>query len=313
MKITEVAAAILEDGQGRVLLGCRPTGSVYAGYWEFPGGKVEAGETPRAALVRELHEELGIRVAANAVLPWLVREHVYEHAHVRLHFFRLRQWSGELQTLQHAALHWQQTAEPAAVSPMLPTNAPVLQALALPDFYAISQAATLGMPAQLEALEKALKTGLRLLQIREPALTPDQRSDFAMQATRLCQDYGARVLINSDPHLARAGRADGLHLNSRQLMQTALRPDFPLVAASCHNLEELAQAAHLQLDFVVLGPVQPSASHPGQPGMGWAYFDRLLENCSLPVYALGGLSKADLDRAQQAGAHGIAAIRAAWA
>lgn len=311
MKITEVAAAILENDQGQVLLGCRPAGSVYAGYWEFPGGKVETGETVHQALVRELKEELGIQILE--ARPWLVREQLYEHAHVRLHFFRVRHWQGELQTLQHAALHWQNPHEPATVSPMLPTNAPLLHALALPDFYAITQAASLGIPAQLAAIKNALARGLRLLQIREHALTPEQQLDFARETAQLCQAVGARLLINSDAVLARACQADGLHLSASALMASRERPDFPLVAASCHNAAELAQAAQLQLDFVVLGPVQTTASHPGQSGMGWNHFAHLLKNHSLPVYALGGLKRLDMDRAQQAGAHGIAAIRSAWA
>lgn len=309
MKITEVAAAVLLREDGSFLLGRRPAGTFYAGYWEFPGGKVEPGETPLDALVRELQEELGIQV--EQAEPWLTREHRYEHAHVRLHFFRVRRWQGELRDLQHDALSWQPPGA-VTVAPLLPANAPILAALGLPDFYAITQAARLGVAGQLAALEAALKRGLRLVQLREPALTFAERKELSHFSVELCRAYGARLLVNGDADLAQACGADGLHLPSRQLMALTQRPDFPLVAASCHDAGELAQAVRLGLDFVVLGPVRETASHPGQPGLGWAAFSGLLKGMPLPVYALGGLGWADLAAARQAGAHGVAAVRAAW-
>ena len=314
MKITEVAAAVILRADGAFLLGRRPAGSVYAGYWEFPGGKVEAGETPRAALIRELQEELGIQVDTAATTPWLVREFIYEHAHVRLHFFRVRDWQGELRELQHDALAWQ-APDAVDVAPLLPANAPILAALRLPDFYAITQAGKMGVAAQLTALEQALTRGLRLVQLREPQLDPASREDFARRAVALCHQHGARLLVNGDIELAQRCGADGIHLTAAQLMQSATclqRPDGSLVAASCHNAEELARAAQRSVDFVVLGAIQPTASHPGQPGLGWASCAALLAGYALPVYALGGLSRADLAIAWATGAQGVAAIRAAW-
>ncbi len=307
--IVEVAAAVLLRPDGSFLLGRRPPGSVYAGHWEFPGGKVEAGETPRAALVRELAEELGI--AVDCAHPWITREFIYAHAHVRLHFFRVTAWRGEVRLLQHDALHWQLPGA-AAVTPMLPANAPVLAALTLPDFYAITQAVELGVDRQMQALLAALQAGLHLVQLREPGLPPWQRAAFVYAATDLCHSFGARVLCHGEAELARQAGADGVHFTAAQLLALTARPDLPLVAASCHNLEELAHAAQLGVDFVVLGPVRETASHPGQPGMGWDSFAELGAGSALPIYALGGLSRSDMECAWAAGAHGVAAIRAAW-
>jgi len=310
MKKVDVAAAVILRPDGAFLLGQRAADTFYPGYWEFPGGKVEAGETPHAALVRELHEELGIEV--DAAYPWIVREHAYEHAHVRLHFFRVVAWHGELRDHVHAALAWQHT-DALAVSPMLPANAPVLQALALPDFYAITHAHAIGAEAQLAALERALAGGLKLVQLREAALPELAREGFAAQAVALCRRHGAQSLINNDLQLARAVGADGVHLSAEQLLRCRQRPDLPLVAASCHDAAELARAATLGLDFVVLGPVMPTASHPGRAGVGWSAIAAMIENYPLPVFALGGLQPRDMESAWLAGAHGIAAIRAAWA
>ncbi|MDI6750285.1 MAG: Nudix family hydrolase [Rhodocyclaceae bacterium] len=309
MKITRVAAAVILREDGSFLLGRRAPGTYYPGYWEFPGGKVEAGETPHDALVRELAEELGIEVIA--ATPWIVREHVYEHAHVRLHFFRVTQWRGEIVDHVHDALAWQ-TPGAETVAPMLPANAPVLAALTLPGVYGITHAWQIGLAAQLAALDAALAHGLKLVQLREVALPEMQREAFAAAAVSRCRQYGARVLVNGDAQLARAIGADGLHLPARQLLALDRRPPFPLVAASCHERHELEHAARLGLDFAVAGPVLPTASHPHDAGIGWERFAALIRDLPLPVYAIGGLSPADLPAALAAGAQGIAAIRAAW-
>lgn len=308
-EIVEVAAAVISRADGSFLLGRRPPGSFYPGYWEFPGGKIEKGETPRDALIRELDEELGIRVTH--ATPWIVREFLYEHAHVRLHFFRVTAWAGELRDLQHDALAWQRPGN-VAVAPLLPANAPVLAALTLPDVYAITHAGDIGIESQRDALTAAIRHGLRLVQVREPALPPAARFDFARSVVGICRNHGARVLVNGDSDLARKCGADGLHLPSAQLMAMESRPDFPLVAASCHDAAELAQAVRFGLDFVVLGPIRSTASHPEKAGIGWQGLARMLENFPLPAYALGGLERGDLSAAHDAGAQGIAAIRGAW-
>lgn len=308
-KLTEVAAAVIERPDGRFLLGQRAADTFYPGYWEFPGGKIEPGETPLAALCRELDEELGI--AVRRADPWLRREHVYPHAHVRLHFYRVRAWQGDIRDRVHSALAWQRREAPT-VAPMLPANLPVLAALALPGFYAITQAAALGIERQLAALEARLEAGLRLMQVREPTLAEAARRAFAQRAVALCRRHGARVLIHGEPALARETGADGVHLPARQLALLSARPDFPLVAASCHTPQELEHAAQLGCDFVVYGPVRESATHPGQAGLGWAAFAAQVGVPPAPTFALGGLGSGDLDAASAAGAHGIAAIRAAW-
>jgi 8-oxo-dGTP diphosphatase len=309
VKITDVSAAVILRDDGQYLLGQRGPGTFYPGYWEFPGGKVEPGETPHDAIVRELHEELGIEVIE--ATPWIVREHVYEHAHVRLHFFRVTQWRGELRDHVHTALVWQQPEAPTA-APMLPANGPLFAALKLPNLYGITHASQIGTAAQLAALDVALAHGLKLVQLRENALPEMQRESFVSAAVARCQQYGAQVLVNGDAQLARAIGADGLHLPARQLMALNQRPPFPLVAASCHERRELEHAARLGLDFAVLGPVKPTATHPGDAGIGWESFAQLVSRLPLPVYAIGGLASADLPDALAAGAQGIAAIRAAW-
>lgn len=124
----EVAVGVLVERdaagrEGRFLLTSRPEGKVYAGYWEFPGGKVEAGETVEQALARELHEEIGIRIGA--AHPWQTLVMDYPHARVRLNFCKVFDWSGEFQMLEGQQMAWAEL--PVQVQPVLPGTIPVLQ------------------------------------------------------------------------------------------------------------------------------------------------------------------------------------------
>jgi 8-oxo-dGTP diphosphatase len=119
----DVAVGVLIDKQERFLLTSRPAGKVYAGYWEYPGGKLEAGESVEQALRRELHEELGITIGA--VHPWKIELVDYEHARVRLHFCKVYDWSGEFEMREQQSMAWQSL--PVEVSPVLPGTIPVLQ------------------------------------------------------------------------------------------------------------------------------------------------------------------------------------------
>jgi len=296
--VIEVAAAVLQRPEGSFLLAQRPAGKVYAGYWEFPGGKIEPGEPAMRAIARELHEELGIEIAG--AFPWLTRVFTYPHGTVRLHFFRVHDWRGEPHPREDQALAWQSPTSTMA-APMLPANAPVLQALALPAEYAITDAARYGTADMLSRLGQGLAAGLRLLQVREPSLDDEARRLFTEQAIGLAHRHGCKVLTKS----AFEG-ADGVHLTAAELMRLGERPKGVMVAGSCHTRAELERAMALELDFAVLGPVKDKAA------IGWPRFAELAAGSSIPVYAIGGLARSDLPDAWRAGAHGIAMIRGAW-
>ena len=307
----EVAAAVIHDDAGRFLLAQRPPGKAYEGYWEFPGGKVEPGESAAAAMRRELHEELGIDVDADAVCPWLTRDFDYAHADVRLRFFRIYRWRGEPHGREGQQFSWQASTA-LTVAPILPANGPILRALALPPVYGITNASDAGAEPFMTSLRRALEGGLKLIHIREKEMPAPALAKFARGVVDLAHRYGARVLLNGDASLARDIGADGVHLTAAQTMTLSERPASEWVAASCHNPAELAQAVRLGADFMVMGPVLPTPSHPNAPVLGWERFTSVIRDTPLPVYALGGLRQGDLEHARHAGAHGIAMLRGAW-
>ena len=314
-KIIDVAVGVLLRPDGTVLLGNRPADKPWPGWWELPGGKLEPGETVMQALSRELREEIGITVTF--ARPWVTYVHKYPTTTVRLAFCRITGWEGEPRGLEKQELRWVDLKTAHEVPQLLPATLPPLRWLQLPEFYAISSAGSPeGLPAFLKRLDQALANGLKLLQWREPGW-PEGVASKSLHAALLevqsrCHAAGARVLVNSVHPLEWAQQADGLHLRTDDAHMHALRPELgkhQLLGMSTHHAEDLARARELQADFVVLGPVLPTASHPGVAGMGWEAFARLNEQAGMPVYALGGQSAATLPTALAVGGHGIAGIR----
>jgi 8-oxo-dGTP diphosphatase len=309
--IVRVAAAVIVAPDQRVLLAQRPPGKAYAGYWEFPGGKVEAGETPRHALDRELAEELGLAVRRAA--PWLVQRYRYPHAHVELHFFRVFAWDGEPVGHDGQAFAWQVPGR-FDVMPLLPANTTVTRALLLPPVYGITMAEDLGEAAFLAHAKAAIAAGLALVEVREKSWTLQRQRALATAMLALAGPHRAQVLLNGEAPIALDWGCAGVHLTAAALAKTVARPVSAdmLCAASCHTRAEIERAAAIGLDFAVLGPVLPTPTHPGATVLGWDGFAAIAAEAPLPIYALGGLTRGDLDIAIAHGAHGVALRRAAW-
>jgi len=309
--LVPVAAAVIVAPDGRVLLAQRPAGKAYAGYWEFPGGKVELGESPREALARELREELGIAVQRAA--PWLVQRYRYPHAHVELHFFRVFEWEGEPVGHDGQMFAWQVPGR-FDVRPLLPANTFVMRALLLPSIYGITNAEDVGEATLLARAEIAIASGLRLIELREKTWPLARQRALAESLLALAVPRGVKVLLNGETRNALDWGCAGVHLTAAALAEVAARPvpDEMLCAASCHTRAEVERAAALNLDFVVLGPVLPTPTHRGMPILGWDGFAPLAREAPLPVFALGGLARGDLETAIAHGAHGVALRRGAW-
>lgn len=318
----EVAAGILIDQRGRVLLMQRLPGKHLAGLWEFPGGKLEPGETIGHALVRELDEELDIEVLASEPLislPWR-----YPEKTVRLHALRVTKWRGEPRAREGHPLRWSALPEIKVVT-MPPADAPIVTALRLPAYHAIVDSGAAlahglvsggampphpGLALRAFAGAPGVLAGV-LWQLRMPEATRGEVSRVVQDALATSPGLRASLLVNHDVDLARE-LGVGVHLKAAQLHALRERPlsHDAWVGASCHGAEELERAAELGVDFATLSPVCATASHPDAKPLGWERFAQLVADARLPVYALGGVGPDDLERARIAGAQGVAGIRA---
>lgn len=313
--IIDVAVGVILRADGTVLLGDRPEGKPWAGWWELPGGKREPNETVLEALSRELQEELGL--TPTEATPWVTYVHHYPTTTVRLHFCRVTRWNGQPQSLESQQLKWVTPSEALALPDLLPATYPPLRWLQLPDLYLISGVGGAAQwPHYLARLEKALQGGLRLIQWREPAWQvsgdPQTLKSAFETVLQRCHAHGAKLLVNSIHPQDWWLMADGVHMRTQDAKAFKTRPkglESKLLAVSTHNAAEIELARTMPADFVVLGPVLQTESHPSEPTLGWAGFESLNQHAGMPVYALGGQTLATLNISKQQGAHGVAGIR----
>ncbi|MGQ9659268.1 MAG: Nudix family hydrolase [Thermochromatium sp.] len=309
--LIHVMAGVIPDAEGRILVTRRLDHVPQGGLWEFPGGKLEPGESPEAGLVRELAEELGIQVRTSR--PLIRVHHDYGDRHILLDVHRVNDYAGVPHGREGQPLAW---LAPEAMDPTAfpAADRPIITALRLPPLMLI----TGPDPAQpadfLARLGCALAAGVRLVQLRAHLLSASDYARLAQAAYDCCERVGARLLLNREPDEVASVPRHGLHLNSQVLMTLRERPGraSDWVGASCHDPIQLARAAALDLDYALLSPVKPTASHPEVEPLGWDTFAAWVDPVPLPVYALGGLTTDDLDDAFQHGAQGIAAIRGLW-
>ena len=303
--LIRVAVGVVQDSNGQLLITERPRHAHLGGLWEFPGGKLEADESVQQALARELLEEVGITV--QTAEPLITVRHDYGDRNVELDVWLVTAFTGTAQPLEGQAMRWvrpQQLGDfafPAA-------NRAIVKAVQLPKHYAIVESDN--ADTVLAQCQHLLESGITLLQLRLKQLPPQALAGLWQPLQQLFEHHPITVLINSDLPAA-PFQAAGLHLSSRQLALCTQRPaHHAWVAASCHTLAELQHAEALGLDFAVLGPVHPTASHPNATTLGWDGLQALLDQVNLPVYALGGLQPSDTAIARQHGAQGIAGISA---
>jgi 8-oxo-dGTP diphosphatase len=311
--IIHVVAGVICDARGRILLARRTEGRDLAGLWEFPGGKVDPGETPEQALVRELREELGIDAHVGDAVIAVPQQ--YPHKRLRLDVRRIASWSGTVKGLDGQALAWVPPHKLASYA-MPDADRPVVAALRDPEHYLITPEPGDDDARWLSSLRKALDAGIRRVQLRghaTAAAAPERWRRLVERAVRHARDADADVLINGDIALAQS-LGIGAHLRVAQLATLRARPlsQSVMVIASCHSHDDLAAAQALRCDAAVLGSILPTPSHPGAPGIGWERFVEMREFVAIPIYAIGGMTRAHVERARSHGAQGIAAIRDLW-
>lgn len=311
MSRLHVAAAVIRSANGQVLIAQRPLDKHQGGLWEFPGGKVEPGESVTVALARELDEELGITVTASR--PLIQVRHDYPDKQVLLDVYEVLAFTGVPHGAEGQPLAWVAPDELPRY-PFPAANRPIIAAARLPDRYLITPD-LLAPDALLAGVSTALDQGIRLVQLRAPSLPLAEYRALAARVTACCAGR-ALVMLKGPLDWIDDFPTAGWHLTSEQLRQFAAsqRPVEPgrWLAASCHDAAELEMAAQIGVDFVVLSPVLSTASHPDAEPLGWPCAAQLLLGFPQPAYLLGGLSEADLTQARAIGSQGVAAIRGLW-
>ena len=307
-----VAVAVIQDNNGRYLLTKRSVHAHQGGLWEFPGGKLEPGETVQQALKREIYEEVGLTLETSS--PLIRINHDYGDKFVLLDVWLVDSYHGEAYGKEAQELAWVELDElgkydfPAA-------NLFILKALSLPARYMIT--GTFDNFDQLfERVKAALEQGLSLIQFRAHQLNFDDYFSYAKKLYDLCIKKNARILLNTpfSKYIEYQAQdfSHGIHLTAKELKSfNKSRPPF-ILSASVHNTNELEYAKKCDCDFIVVSPVKETSTHPGTEAIGWEKFRNLSEQAKMPVYALGGMSNADLMIAKQHGGQGISAISEFW-
>jgi len=311
LKAIHVVVAVIKNAAGKVLLALRPDDVHQGGLWEFPGGKLEPGETSKQALSREISEETGIDVIKAE--PLIQVRHDYHDKCVLLDVWSVIEYKNEPYGRENQRIEWVSVSE-LTIDNMPAADLPIIHAIQLPDRCLITPDANENDTVFLQGLESSLESGIKLIQFRATHLSEADYIDMAHKVISLAHQYNARVMINHSLKTFQNCQADGLHLNSKRLMSLNKRPvsNDCLLSASCHNEREIQQANKMGVDFIFISPVQVTKSHPDASVLGWHGLNDLIQTAAMPAYALGGLQREHIKLAKENGAQGIAAIRSLW-
>ena len=305
VQFLHVAVAVIKNSQQQILISKRANNVHQGGLWEFPGGKVEAGETVFNALKRELFEELGISIAT--AVPLIKIKHHYQDLSVLLDVWQINDFSGIAYGKEGQKIKWA-SINNLSNNDFPAANKTIITAARLPQYYAILDDGD--KVALLTKLNNILNKSIKLIQLRLKNSTVLQVEQFLAEAMPLCKRHQVQLLINSGVSNAQQLNVDGLHLTSSDLMVLEKRPMIKgWIAASCHNLSQLQQAEKIGVDFAVLAPVLLTQTHPNAKTLGWKMFSELLEKVNIPIFALGGVTRSDVEKIQFLGGQGIAGIR----
>lgn len=317
--VVHVAVGVIKK-DNKILIAKRPKHVHQGGLWEFPGGKVEAGESVRQALARELKEELNIDVLSTE--PLIKIEHDYGDKKVLLDTWSVTEFSNEPEGpvgREQQLLHWCSIKELSAFE-FPKANRNIITAIVLPK--AIMITGVWKTPEEFEwRLKRGLESGVQAIQLRAHHLTFFEYKKYFKQAQQLCQQFEAVLIANTTVDnfkiLEQECGATALHLRFRELNNGAVngRPvaNNVLLSASCHTQSECEQAMSMGVDYLLLGAVNSTNSHlKEQRLLGFDGFEFLCEKVTVPAYAIGGMESVDISAVRQKGGQGVAAISAYW-
>lgn len=302
-----VAVAVIKNPQQEVLVALRHPGSHQGGLWEFPGGKVEEGESVFAALQREIQEELDLSISA--AFPFVKISHDYDDRRVLLDVWQVTEFSGKAIGREGQRIQWLAAAD-MQVQDFPAANRRIIDLIKLPPEMAITPNLN-GLSDLSEYLEQAAAADLKLIQLRQKLLPTNALLEWASHAQVLGERLGLQVVLNASADLIPLlPNGVGLHLSASELgkLNAPLAKSVPLLGCSCHSEDDLRRAESMALDYALLSPAAETAKYPAGAALGWSQFADLAGAVSVPVYAHGGFRRKDLELAQSMGAVGIAGI-----
>lgn len=320
-KFVHVAVGVIfnsEELGNKILLAKRSDDQHQGGLWEFPGGKIEQGESVQVALKRELREELGMQCAVENMQPIIQIPFHYSDKSVLLDVWAV--YDGILEKLSSCGselligqegqpLAWVERGDlsnyefPAA-------NKAIIDALLLPESIAITQDSD--PEIVLSQVANIIKNNKRSwIQLRAPSLDRNQYTQLAMQLYGLCREANIKLIWNCPVGWYQVAFADGLHLSQKNLNTLTANerpiPKSQWLSCACHNLEEIEKAQE-RVDYALVSPVKQTTTHPQANVLTWNGFRELSNTAQIPCYALGGLNLADITIAQKNGGQGVAGI-----
>ena len=309
--LQSITLGIVFNQLNQILICKRKDAQHLAGFWEFPGGKLEPDESYKFALRRELAEEIGITV--NSVTKFIDTQYDYEDRNLHFQCFKVTSFSGEIQSSENQQIRWVNLNELETIK-FPQANRPVVDALTLPQSYMIADEEVFGKQL-LSCVKDQLERGVKLIQHRaEYGMSKSLFIGNAQYLKELCDQYNAKLISNCSLDWLADVRSHGIHVSSRNLKELCVNTDnssfSEVFSASCHNEDEVSMANQLGVRCVLIGPVNQTKSHPEACVLGWKRFNQLCAYSDVPAYALGGMHIDDNKTALTYGAQGIAAIRA---
>ena len=306
-RIHVVVGILYNLTKDKVLITKRTGKQFLAGYWEFPGGKVENNEDSFTALRREFFEELGVNLKSAKGLMKI--SHDYSNKKVLLDVWEIDEWEGIPASLEGQEMIWSNKS--SLFKYKFPeADKHIIKTLNLPNIYGISDEYYKDYSYLFSTVRNYFKSGLRIFQLRlqlgANKISKKNIEELHVEAKR----NNSTLILNGIASDVELYAIDGIHLKSKELLKYESRPiseDY-ILGASCHTEAEIEQAEKLCVDYIFISPVFATNSHPNKIPLGWNNFQQLAKQADLPVYALGGMSPDDLKKAKENGAYGVAMI-----
>lgn len=306
MKTIKAVVGILRNEHQEILIAKRKKEQFMGGFWELPGGKIKAHETPEQAITRELKEELGIQVNQLSLHQTMVHE--YEDRTVQLSIYNINKYQNTPLSVEDQAISWVGVNE-LNNHKLLPTMKAFIDSITLPDKYWITPSTNHQSDGWIEKFNQKLTQDITLIQLRSKAKL---NKNFIQQLHKKCKKNHIKLLLNTVNKTFDEPYCDGWHITTTEMLKLSKRPytDNKLLSASTHNLTQALQAQKIAVDFIVISPVQATQTHPDTLPLGWNSAKEVVDKLNIPVYFLGGMALKDLEKTQQLGAQGIAGVSA---